>query len=243
MTRVGENRPQLPKRFYKTAAAIEEGERHAIKLDGRVAKTKGGAPLAISSARLAAAVADEWNAQGDHIDLAAMAMTRFAMTALDLAESDAEGWREATLAFLGSDLLCYRAEEPQSLVERQAAAWDPILNWARNDLGIELEIAAGIVFTAQSDAALARARELLGAMSGERVLGVKSAAEIAGSAVIGLALAHDAFRAEALFDASRVDESFQAERWGLDSEAERRERRLKDDFMNAARYLSLLELA
>ena len=239
MTRVGENPPQLPKRFYKAACAVEEGGRYAIKLDGRVAKTKGGAPLSIVSQQLAAAVAEEWTAQGDHINLSSMPMTRFAMTALDLAETDAESWREATLAFLGSDLLCYRAEKPQSLVERQAASWDPILDWARAGLDVDLIVGSGIAFLAQPESAMRRAREFLAAMPAERALGVKAAAEIAGSAVIGLALAHKAFPAEALFEASRVDESYQAERWGLDSEAEQRERRLKFDFMNAARYLSL----
>lgn len=239
MTKVGENPPRLPKRFYKAATVEIDGAAFVIRLDGKTAKTRAGKPLGAKSGALADAVAAEWNAQAQHVNLAQMPMTRFAMTARDL-ESDAAIWREAALAFLKSDLLCYRAEEPAELAELQRAAWDPILDWCAFVLNIRLRTGAGVGFVDQPEAAHFAARKAVAATSTEQALALKAAAEISGSAVIALALLNRAFPADQLFAASRIDEAFQAERWGLDSEAEIRERRLKQDFLAVAQFLSLL---
>lgn len=240
MTKIGDNPPRLPKRFYKTASAEIDGGVFVIRLDGKTAKTRSGKPLSAESEALALAVADEWNAQGEEINFAGMPMTRLAMTARDLAESDAGIWRAATLAFLKSDLLCYRAEAPAELVMLQRAAWDPILDWASSALDVRLKTGAGVVFIEQTQDAYAAAQRALDAANEGKALGVKMAAEIAGSAIIALALLRAAFPAEDLFAASRVDERFQSERWGVDDEAAAREDALKRDFLDAARFLALV---
>lgn len=240
MTKLGSNPPKLPKRFYREAACVEDAGAFAIKLDGRNAKTRGGKPLAVDSRSFGLAIADEWNAQEEAIDLSSMAMTRFAMTVADLGEHDAGAWRKSALSFLKSDLVCYRAVEPAALVDRQAAAWDPLLDWARSSLGITLKTGSGVLFVEQQAEALDTAARLLESESPARALGVKSAAEIAGSAIIAFALLKRAFPTPTLFAASRVDEDFQAERWGLDHEAQMRAAQLEKDFNDAARFLSLV---
>lgn len=240
MTGLGENPQRPPKRFYKAASAECDGGVFRIRLDGKSAKTRGGNPLCAVSAALGEAVAAEWNAQGDQVNFALMPMTKFAMTARDLGDGDAEISREAVLAFLNSDLLCYRAKEPSELALRQRAAWDPILNWAAMALNVSLNTGAGIGFVDQPQDTVAAARAVLAAATIEQVLGVKAATEISGSAVIGLALLNGAFPADRLFAASRVDEAFQTERWGADEEAEARENRLSREFLDAARFLSLI---
>lgn len=236
---VGENPPRLPKRFFKSAAAAQEGGAFLIRLDGRTAKTRVGRPLGVSSCRLASAIAEEWNGQGEFINFAEMPMTRFAMTALDLGESDRARWREAVLSFLKSDLVCYRASDPLELVLRQRAQWDKLLEWSASR-GMRLKTASGVSFVEQPADAIDLALKILQPMTAQTLLGVKSAAEIAGSAVIALALVGNAFPAEELFAASRVDEDYQAERWGMDAEAEVRATRLRRDFLAAARFLTLL---
>ncbi len=240
MTKVGDNPDKAPKRFYAAATAQEARDAFAILLDSRGAKTRAGKALAVKSASLAAAVADEWNAQGEHVIFASMPMTRFAMTALDLGGRDAESWRDVVLGFLKSDLLCYRASEPSALVARQSAAWDPILDWSASALNIRLIAGAGVGFIDQPAQSIDTARSLLAALTVERLSGVKAATEISGSAVIGFALLHNAFPALELFEASHVDENYQAERWGLDREAQARENQLREDFLSAARFLSFV---
>lgn len=240
MTRVGEGLVRLPKRFYRSAAAEAAGEGFLLRLDGKPAKTRAGRALAAPTERLGLALAGEWNACGEFIDFSAMPMTRFVMTLVDLGDRDAGEWRDAILLFLKSDLLCYRASEPAALVDRQRAAWDPPLDWAAEYLGARLATGAGVSFIEQTAAPIAAAQSRLAMAQAGSLLGMKAAAEISGSAVIALALAENAFPAEALFEASRVDEAWQAERWGLDDEAERRAKRLRADFLDAARFLRLL---
>lgn len=236
MTRVGEKPPRLPKRFYKEA----RGKAGAVLLDGRPAKTRAGAALAPPGPQLLKAIVEEWNAQGAHVDFAAMPMTRFAMTVIDLGDRDAGEWRAVILSHLKSDLLCYRATGPATLVERQSAAWDPLLDWAQRRRGLGLATAAGVSFIEQPREAIAAGERALADIAPARLLGVKTATEIAGSAVIAFALADKAFAVEALFQASRVDESFQRDRWGADAEAVAREAALRQDFLDVARFLSLI---
>ncbi len=235
MTRLGGNPNALPKRFYKHAS-LADGR--TVLLDGKPAKTAARRELTAGSRALADAIVQEWNAQSDVIDFTAMPMTRFQMTVVDRSDADADLWRGAILAFLRSDLLCYRAVAPAELAARQAAVWDPLLAWAASE-GVSLKTGAGVGYLAQPEEALHRGDDLLSAAGAPSLLAMKTAAEIAGSAVIALALGRGAFHPEELFEASRVDETFQAEKWGWDADAEARARLMKRDFLNAARYSTL----
>lgn len=224
------------KRFYKEATTLGG----ALALDGKPARTKGGRAFAAPSPLLMDAVREEWNAAGEKIDFAAMPMTRFAMTLIDLGDSDAPKWRDSVLAFLKSDLVCYRAAAPASLRARQATAWDPLVDWMASAIGVPLRMGDGLAFIEQPAAALRAGREAIAALTPAVLLGVKSAAEIAGSAVIAFALAKGAFDEAQLFAASRIDEAFQNEQWGVDAEAEERAKSLRADFSDAARFLALV---
>jgi chaperone required for assembly of F1-ATPase len=236
MTRLGADPSLKAKRTYKTAMAVDG----ALLLDGRPAKTRAGSALAFASEAVMAEIEREWRAQQESIVFAAMPITRFAATVIDLGDADAEKWRQVLLSFLRSDLLCYRAERPPALVERQNAAWDPLLDWASIRCGISLISSDGVSHIEQpADAILAGERRFAAASAAELV-GMKAAAEIAGSAVIAIALAQGAFAPAALFDASRVDDTFQAECWGADAEAAERTARLRREFLDAGRFLDLL---
>lgn len=235
VTKHGGGLAALPKRFYKLASTGEGG---VVLLDGKPARTTARQPFCAGPPALAGAIVEEWNAQRDVIDFAAMPMTRFQMTVIDRGGADAEQWRNAILAFLRTDLLCYRAAAPAELAARQRAQWDPLLAWAASE-GVALDAASGVGYIDQPAQALERGAAMIAAADAAQLLAMKTAAEIAGSAVIALAMARGAFGSEALFEASRVDEAFQAEKWGSDAEAEARTRLLKRDFLDAARYSTL----
>lgn len=240
MTSIGANPPSASKRFYREVSLGHEGGAHRLLLDGRPAKTRRGNPIETTSMLLAEAIAAEWNGQSEKINLAAMPMTRFVSTAIDLGDEDRAAWRDAVLTFLKTDLVCYRNDDAAALAESQAAAWDPLLAWFAATTGAALLATSGLTVIDQPQGAIEAARQMLDTMPAEKLLAVKTAAEIAGSAVIGLALGAGAFDSATLFNASRVDEEFQAARWGRDEEAEMRARRLRSDFEDAARLLSVL---
>ncbi len=235
MTKIGDAPASAAKRFYKLANASDDG---VILLDGKPARTRARHPLCASQPALAGLIADEWNSQLDVIDFFKMPMTRYQMTVIDRGGVDAGAWRDATLGYLRTDLICYRAIGPAELVARQAAKWDPLLAWAKTQ-GVALRTGSGVGYIEQSDDALVAAATMLASAAPAALLAIKTAAEISGSAVIAMALWRRAFAEKALFEASRVDEIFQAEKWGADAEAQARARLLERDFLDAARYLSL----
>ena len=141
------------KRFYLAARATADG---AIELDGKPVRTPARNFLVLPTPALADAVADEWNAQGDKVDPRAMALTGLANAAIDRIAPDPDAFARGLAAYGQSDLLCYRAEGPVRLVERQAAHWDPILAWARRRYDVDFEVTSGLVHRPQPPATVER---------------------------------------------------------------------------------------
>ena len=143
------------KRFWQTVS-IEGGE---VMLDGRPVRTPGRVPLAVPYPSLADAIADEWRAVSGEIDPRSMPLTGLANAAIDRIAPD-PGTFAAGLARYGeSDLLCYRADGPAALIDRQRAAWDPLLDWAQQRYDVHFEVTTGIIHRAQPEATIARLGE------------------------------------------------------------------------------------
>ena len=146
-------RPQLRKRFYQRAH-VGEAAPFAVLLDNRPVRTPAGNALALPSRALGEAVAAEWDAQQERIDPAVMPLTRLVNSIIDGVATAPAPVADEVAKYLGSDLVCYRADTPAGLVARQAQHWDPILDWARETLGARFVLAEGVMFAAQPDHAI-----------------------------------------------------------------------------------------
>ncbi|MEL7099689.1 MAG: ATP12 family protein [Pseudomonadota bacterium] len=226
------------KRFWKsaTAEAAEGGWR--IALDGRGVKTPAKTPLIVPSQTLAARIAAEWDAQDEVVAPLSMPFTRSANAALDkVVPQHAEV--AAMLADYGdSDLLCYRADGPDGLVHRQQNTWDPLLDWAADVLGARLSPRAGVMHAPQDPAALATLKAQTEALDAFELTAFHDLVSLSGSLIIGFAALHGAQDANALWQASRLDELWQIEQWGEDEEAEEVAMRKKADFDHALTFLA-----
>ena len=227
------------KRFYKNASAQKQDDGYAILLDGRAAKTIGRKILTAPTLTLADAVTAEWDAQVEFIERHLMPLTNLLSASIDRPNVAGDDLVDEILEFLKTDLVCYRADAPMVLVERQCAIWDPYIVWLDATFGAQLLTTKGIVAVAQPVEAIDAIRKSLCGQTAVALFGIKTATEITGSAVLALSLWKGAFEPRAIFDASRVDEKFQEERWGVDDEAEARTQRLAGEFAAVARYLSL----
>lgn len=211
-----------PRRFYKAAAAgPAQGEAggFAVLLDGRTPKSPEKAPLILPTLALARLVAGEWEAQAEVIDSTAMPATRLAFTAIDrIPKTRAEVAGEVA-AYAGSDLLCYWAEHPTPLVERQKRDWGGMLDWARAELDLHLQPAAGVIHAPQPPAALASVEALALTLDDFTLAGVAYGAGLFGSTVLALALRAGKVTGRKALNLSRLEEIFQAETWGQDAEA------------------------
>ena len=236
--------PARQKRFYARATMEGEEGGFALRLDGKRAMTPGRRALAVPDRRLADAIAAEWNSQGELIDPLSMPVTRLANSAIDGVASRLGDVRAEVLACAGTDLLCCRAGEPEGLVARQAAAWDPILRWAEQRYGVRFLLAEGMVHVQQPETTIAALSAAIDAFDDPfRLAGLSLATTLTGSALVALALAEGALDVDAAWAAAHVDEDWNIEKWGADSEAMQRRARRFEDFKAAALALVPLPLA
>jgi len=208
------------KRFYKAVTTSPVDGRFAVQLDRRTPRSPAGQPLETPTQALADLVAAEWAAQGEDILPATMPATKLAWAALAMAEP---GARDAAVdriaAFAGSDLICYFADGPATLVERQERRWSPVIAWLEGEIGHRFHRAQGIVHRPQPEDAVAALSALARAETDFALAALAAATALLGSAILAMALRRGELTAAAAFDLSRLDESFQEERWGVDAEA------------------------
>ena len=228
------------KRFYKdvTSGAAEGG--FCVQLDGKTVKTPAGQPLVVATAALAAALAEEWAAQGESILPSTMPLMQLVSTAIDrmaLTRGQVTGY---LIGFGGSDLLCYRAEAPMDLAAQQAKRWQPWLDWAARELQAPLLVTVGVTPVVQDEESLGTLRRRLEAYDDWAMTALQSLAPCLGSLVLALAVVEGKLSAGEAFALSRLDETFQAERWGVDDEAKARTDGLRQEVLAAARMLELL---
>jgi chaperone required for assembly of F1-ATPase len=208
------------KRFYALADVAPAEGGFAVTLDGRTPRSPERRPLVLQTRALAELVAAEWAAQGVEIVPAAMPATRLAWTAIAFAAGEGRGAAAARLGeFAGSDLLCYFAETPAALVARQEHEWSPIIDWAERSLGVAFQRTRGIVHQPQAGATIRRIEALAAEEDPFTLAALATAAPLFGSVILAFALRHSELTAEAAFALSRLDETFQEERWGVDEEA------------------------
>ncbi|ATY33702.1 ATP12 family chaperone protein [Sphingomonas psychrotolerans] len=225
------------RRFWKDVT-VEPG--NGIALDTRPVRTPGRATLTVPTRALAEAIAEEWRAVGDTLDPRAMPLTGLANAAIDHVAPDPAAFAAGLAAYGESDLLYYRAEEPAALVDRQAAAWDPLLDWARGRYDVHFEPTAGVMHHAQPEATVARLGEAVAALDAFRLAALSPVVTISGSLVAALALIEDAATPEAVWQAAHIDEDWQAERWGEDTLAVQAREARRVDFDAGVRFLGLL---
>lgn len=229
------------RRFWKEALAVPNHGGWAIELDGRPTRTPGKAPLIAPTEALADAIATEWDEAGEAVDPRAMPLTGLANAAIDHAKPDADAFAAGLAKYGETDLLCYRAEAPPALAERQSAEWDPLLAWARRRYDVDFRVTAGITHVAQPEATVARLGRAVAALDAFRLAALSPLVTIGGSLVTALAVAEETVTTEEAWRAISLDERWQLEQWGSDTEAEAALENKRRDFFAAARFLKLLD--
>ena len=226
------------KRFWTGVSVIEGEAGFGVTLDGRPLKTPARVPLIVPTRALADAIAAEWAVVGERVDPRAMPITGLANAAIDRADEQLEA---GITRYAESDHLCYRAADPAPLVARQAAAWDPLLGWARRRYDVDFATCSGIVHVAQPSETVRKLSHAVTSLDRFRLAALSPLVTIGGSLVAGLAVLEKAFAAEAAWGAVSLDERWQLEQWGSDAEAEATLDAKRNDFLAAARFLDLLD--
>jgi len=228
------------KRFYQNATVIEAEGGFTVSLDGKPVRTPAKQALAVPSRALAEAIAEEWRRQGDTVNPRSLPLTRLCSIAIDLVEPRRDEVVAEIAKYAGTDLVCYRAEEPAELTARQHAIWQPLVDWAALRFDAPLAVTAGVLPVAQAEDTLRAFERAITAYDTPHLAALHLATAACGSLVVALALVEGQIDAEGAFAAAELDESFEIERWGEDSEQTRRRTALKADIELARRFVELL---
>lgn len=217
----------LPKRFYKIVSVEPIDGLHRVLLDGKPVRTPGRNLLTVGSLRAACALEAEWAGQGKFVDPMTMPLTRLVNSAIDGVSREIEAVKDAVAAYAGSDLICYRADGPPRLDERHRLAWEPVLDWVKQRFGVRPVVTVGVMAVAQPPQLIAAVRCAL-PDDAIRLAAVEQVCTLTGSVFLALALLEKRLPPDDVWLAAHVDEDWNAELWGVDSEA-----RLRRDFRRA----------
>jgi len=230
------------KRFYKqvSIAPLEDG--FGVLLDGKSVKTPARNTLVLPTEKLAQAIAAEWQGQGEEVVVTSMPLLRLANTAIDGVSTNREEVINAILRFGENDLICYRAHQPPELAARQSAGWDPLLDWVAQRHGARMHVAQGLNHVDQTPETLAALRQPLGHLDPFTLAGLHVVASITGSMVLALTVIDDALSGARAFELSRIDETYQIEKWGQDTEAAKRATALAHELDKAVELISLMRM-
>lgn len=221
------------KRFWTDAAVVAADDGYTVELDGRAIKTPAKRALIVPAHKMATAIAAEWQAQDGVIDPRTMPCTKTANAAIDKVAIQHGEVADMLAAYGDCDLLCYRADSPQELVDRQDMLWDPMLDWAEDALGVRLHPRVGIMHVPQAPEAVAKMTARVHVLDKFQLAAFHDLVSLSGSLILGFAAAQDARDPTTLWELSRLDEVYQAEIWGKDDDAEALAEVKKQSFLHA----------
>ena len=228
-----------PRRFWTASAVVKTERGHTVALDGRPIRTPFRSALDLPTREMAEAMAREWDAQEEVVDPRTMPVTRAANSAIDKVAPQRAAVADMLADYGDSDLTCYRAPEPQGLVDRQNAAWNPLLDWAAERYRARLIPVEGVIHQPQPAASVAALRRAVHDFDPFELTALHDLVTLSGSLVIGLAAAARWMPAADLWERSRIDETWQEEQWGVDQEAAEMARSKRTAFLDAFRFLEL----
>jgi chaperone required for assembly of F1-ATPase len=227
------------KRFWKAATAEACDNGFTVRLDARPVKTPAKQALLLPTLDMAQAVAAEWDAQQGLIRPEVMPLTRAANSAIDKVAPQLAAVVDEIANYGTTDLLCYRATDPQPLIDRQAAEWNPLLDWAHETLAAPLVVTQGVIPVPQPADSLGRLRAHVATHTAFQLAALHDLVAISGSLILGLAVSRQRLTGAAAFDLSRIDEAWQTELWGTDETAAAQEVLRRDAFRTAERFFAL----
>ncbi|MBE1282894.1 MAG: ATPase [Rhodobacteraceae bacterium] len=227
------------KRFWKAAAAVETEGGFTVELDGRRIKTPAKSAVVVPTLGMAKAMAAEWDAQDEVVNPETMPFTRSANAAIDKVSVQHGEVAEMLAAYGDSDLLCYRADAPKELVDRQAEQWNPALDWAAEALGAKLQPRTGLMHEAQDETVLQTLSARVHALSDFQLAAFHDLVSLSGSLILGFAAAQGWRSVEEIWTLSRLDEQWQEEQWGPDEEAQEAAEVKKQAFVHAKSFFDL----
>eukprot|EP00879_Flechtneria_rotunda_P009007 GHRR01009430.1.p1 GENE.GHRR01009430.1~~GHRR01009430.1.p1 ORF type:complete len:397 (+),score=186.38 GHRR01009430.1:440-1630(+) len=177
-------------------------------------KTPAQHGLVLPTRSLALAIAAEWEwlPEGKPVPHL-MPLMGLAATAIDQPRGR-KAVIDSLLKYVHTDGACIRYE-PGPLQRRQQRIFDPLLQWASEQLDWDLVTSDSIFGTTQSDQAVAAVEQYLKGLDAWHLAAAEQLISASKSVVIAAALLHNRVTIGQAVAAARVEEDFQLEDWGM----------------------------
>lgn len=228
------------KRFFENVEVAATDNGYSITLDGRPVRTPEGSAVVSPTSELAVIVADEWSGQGDEINPLTMPVMRLVCTAIDKVTPVREQVIDQISRYGENDLLCYRSEGPDDVVAHQAKNWQPVLDWLKSRYNIPMNVTQGIVHVPQPAGTLEKLKKIVGGYPDFQLTGLAEMTQLTGSLTLALSFLDNHLSGDEVFALSQLDDDWQADKWGEDSEAVQRRKNLEEDVSAAVQFLDAL---
>ena len=190
-----------------------------ILLDKRILKTPMQKDLIFSNYKIAKETALEWDIDEKEINTENMVFYGLISTAIDKISNDKVSYIENVLGFINTDLICYRADGPNELVDLQNSSWNPIISFIKKYIDVELKFFIGVMPSKQSLEIFNRLKTLINSFSDIEISALHRMTNLTGSIFISICiLKGDVLKNEA-FELSFLDELYQAKNWGIEEES------------------------
>lgn len=236
------------KRFYTKVDVCElDDGGHAVMLDARHVRTPQRHLIRVSQEPLAQAIAQEWRDQKDQIVPDSMGLTQIVTTLLDEVGVRRAEMHSQIMKYLHTDLLFYRAPEPEMLVSKQRDLWDPLLENAKLAFGYDLLTTEGLGVVTQSDDYVRAMDAMISKMSDEVFTVFQIVVPLAGSLIIGALFVQKGsdVQVDDVIKAIRAEEDYKLEayhlnEYGHDPQEQTRLDQMRADLKACARYLDFI---
>lgn len=230
----------LPRRFYKEAGVGAVGDGFSVTLDGKTPRTPGRKPVIVPHRAIAEAMAAEWAMQGEMIDPEHMPVVRLINSAVEAGDERVPALRAELVKYAANDLLLYRADSPQSLVDEQEKHWDAALVKLARYFGIGFQPTVGILHQPQPKPTLDRLTVAVAAIGLIESVAMVSLVGITGSGLLVIAHRENLLNAEEVWSAAHVDEYHNMRLWGAVEEATTRRDKKRKDYDAALKVLEAI---
>lgn len=194
-----------------TFTAAPRGEGFGVFANSKPVTTLGGSPLVVRTQGQARALADEMAQHGKKGPL-------YRLTSMALDQTDQRPQLAATLVdMLDTDLVCYRARDPEDLVAFQQQYWEPVVAWAKTKGLHPLEVTTLTHPISQPAHVRTAYAKLLAGLDDAAFLVCVLVARLAGSSLLALAFVCGDMGVEGLFNAAYADDLYQQARYTLEA--------------------------
>ena len=229
------------KKFWKTVKVKKKScNSYEILLDENVLKTPMKNELTILNSKIAEEVHKEWNQDANVLDTDDMIFYGIISTSIDKIINNRILYINDILDFIDTDLICYRAEDPNDLVQWQSKNWDPILLKVEKYINIKIDVFKGIMPSKQKKVIKFKITKFLTKFSDLEIIVLHRITNITGSVFLSLCILNNDVIKEKAFELSHLDELWQAENWGYEEEATNNREKINFELNRTMYFLDCL---